>query len=143
VTLNVPGNANNARHMPEEFRSRSAALARWLEQSFSLARESRMRAVVLFMQANPWAAPTGRYFGYRELIAVLAKEARAFEGEVLLVHGDTHRYRVDAPLRDPTTGAPVENFTRVEVFGSPGMNWVRIRVTEHAGRITFEVTPGN
>jgi hypothetical protein len=143
VTLNVPGNANNARHMPEEFRSRSAALARWLEESFSLARDSRLPAVVLFMQANPWAAPTGRYFGYRELLATLAKEALGFDGEVLLVHGDTHRYRVDAPLRDPATGAPVGNFTRVEVFGSPGMNWVRIRVTEHAGRIAFEVTPGN
>jgi hypothetical protein len=31
----------------------------------------------------------------------------------------------------------------VEVFGSPGMNWVRIRVTDNAGRIGFEVTPGN
>jgi hypothetical protein len=143
VTLNVPGNANNARHMPEEFRSRSAALARWLEQSFSLARASRLPAVVLFMQANPWAAPTGRYFGYRELLATLAKEALAFEGEVLLVHGDTHRFRVDAPLLDPATGTPVENFTRVEVFGSPGMNWVRVRVIDSAGRIGFEVTPGN
>jgi hypothetical protein len=143
VTLNVPGNANNARHMPEEFRSRSAALAWWLEQSFSLARASRLPAVVLFMQANPWAAPTARYFGYRELLATLAKEALGFDGEVLLVHGDTHRFRVDSPLLDPATGAPVENFTRVEVFGSPGMNWVRVRVIDGAARIGFEVTPGN
>jgi hypothetical protein len=143
VTLNVPGNANNARHMPEEFRTRSAAVTRWMEQSFELARGQGLRAVVLFMQANPWAAPAGRYFGYRELLATLAMAAPGFPGEVLLVHGDTHRYRVDAPLRDPATGAPVANFTRVEVFGSPGMNWVRIRVTDNAGRIGFEVTPGN
>ncbi|MGH9577733.1 MAG: hypothetical protein ACRD3R_09875, partial [Terriglobales bacterium] len=125
VTLNVPGNANNARQMPEEFRSRSAAVARWLERSFGVARGDKLRAVVLFMQANPWASPTGRYFGYRELLATLAKETLGFDGEVLLVHGDTHRFRVDSPLRDPATGAPVANFTRVEVFGSPGMNWVR------------------
>lgn len=143
VTLNVPGGANNARLMPDEFRSRSAAVARWMEQSFTLARESKLRAVVLFMQANPWAAPTGRYFGYRELITALAKETLGFDGEVLLVHGDTHRYRVDSPLRDPATGVPFANFTRVEVFGSPGLNWVRIRVTDDAGRIGFEVTPGN
>jgi hypothetical protein len=31
----------------------------------------------------------------------------------------------------------------VEVFGSPGMNWVRIRVIEDGKRIGFEVTPGN
>lgn len=143
ATLNVPGNANNARHMPEEFRRRSAAVARWLEQSFDLARRDRLPAVILFMQANPWAAPTGRYFGYRELLAALGKESLAFHGEVMLVHGDTHRYRVDAPLRDPATDAPIANFTRVEVFGSPGMNWVRIRVTDDAGKIGFEVTPGN
>jgi len=143
VTLNVPGGANNARLMPDEFRSRSAAVARWMEQSFKLAREAKLGAVVLFMQANPWAAPTGRYFGYRELIAALGKETLAYDGEVLLVHGDTHRYRVDSPLRDPATGGPLANFTRVEVFGSPGLNWVRIRVSDYEGRISFEVTPGN
>ena len=143
VTLNVPGGANNARLMPEEFRRRSAAVARWLEQSFNFARGERLRAVVIFMQANPWASPSNRYFGYRDLLAALARETLGFDGEVLLVHGDTHRYRVDAPLRDPATGVPVANFTRVEVFGSPGMNWVRIRVAAEAGRVSFEVTPGN
>jgi hypothetical protein len=142
LTLNVPGNSNNARHMPEEFRSRSAAVARWLEQSFNFARGERLRAVVIFMQANPWASPTNRYFGYRELLATMAKETLGFDGEVLLVHGDTHRFRVDSPLRDPATGAAIANFTRLEVFGSPGMNWVRIRVVEDAKRVGFEVTPG-
>ena len=143
VTLNVPGNANNARQMPEEFRRRSAVVARWLEQSFNLARGDRLRAVVIFMQANPWTSPTSRYFGFRQLLAAMAKETLGFDGEVLLVHGDTHRFRVDAPLHDPATGALVANFTRVEVFGSPGMNWVRIRVIEDAKRVGFEVTPGN
>jgi hypothetical protein len=95
------------------------------------------------MQANPWASPTNRYFGFRELLATMAKETLGFDGEVLLVHGDTHRFRVDSPLRDPASGALVANFTRVEVFGSPGMNWVRIRVTENAGQVSFEATPGN
>ena len=143
ATLNVPGHDNNARRMPEEFRSRSAAVGKWLQQSFNLARGDRLRAVVIFMQANPWISPTGRYFGFRELLATMAKETLGFDGEVLLVHGDTHRFRVDAPLHDPATGALVANFTRVEVFGSPGMNWVRIRVIEDAERVGFEVTPGN
>jgi len=142
VTLNVPGPDNNARHMPEEFRSRSAAVARWLEQSFNIARGDRLRAMVIFMQANPWVSPTSRYFGFRELLATMARETLGFDGEVLLVHGDTHRFRVDSPLRDPASGSPVANFTRVEVFGSPGMNWVRIRVIENGERVRFEVTPG-
>jgi hypothetical protein len=143
VTLNVPGNANNARILPDEYRRRSVAVNRWLSQSFELARSDRLRAVVVFMHADPWVSPSGRYFGYRELLAGLTRETLDFDGEVLLVHGDTHRFRVDAPLSDRVSGAPVMNFTRVEVHGSPGMNWVRIRVSEDGGRIRFEVTPGN
>jgi hypothetical protein len=143
VTLNVPGSYNNAHLMPEEFRDRSAAVGRWLEQSFELARKTGLRAVVVLMQANPWASPTNRYFGFRELLSTMTKETLGFDGEVLLVHGDTHRFRADSPLRDPATGAPFANFTRVEVFGSPSMNWVRIRVIEDAGRVRFEVTPGS
>jgi len=143
VTLNVPGGANNARHMPEEFRDRNAAAILWLEQAFRLARGDGSSAVVVLMQANPWASPTGHYFGYRELLSALARETRAFRGEVLLVHGDTHRHRVDRPLRDPADDAPLANFTRVEVFGYPTMNWVRIRVGDEGGRVRFEVTPGS
>lgn len=143
VTLNVPGPDNNARLMPEEFRHRGAAVDEWLKQSFSLARADELRAVVVLMQGNPWASPTGRYFGYRELLAALASETREFHGEVLLVHGDTHRHRVDRPLRDPANGTPIANLLRVEVFGSPSMNWVRVRVSEEAGRVRFVVTPGS
>lgn len=143
VTLNVPGPDNNARLMPEEFRHRSAAVGDWLEQSFGLARGNRLRAVVVLMQANPWTSPTSRHFGFRELLSVLTRQAGEFDGEVLLVHGDSHRYRVDRPLRDPASGAPLANFTRVEVFGYPTMNWVRIRVAERDGRVRFSVDPGS
>lgn len=143
VTLNVPGGANNARLMPEEFRSRNAAGIQWLGEAFRLARADGTGAIVVFMQANPWASPSSHYFGYRELLSALARETRDYRGEVLLVHGDTHRHRVDRPLRDPAGGAPLTNFTRVEVFGYPTMNWVRVRVSEEGGRMRFEVTPGS
>ncbi len=143
VSLNVPGHDNNALHMPEEFRSRSAAVDQWLEQSFAMARRDRLRAVVVLMQANPWFGGTWADIGFRDLLRRFSAESRAFDGEVLLVHGDTHRYRVDQPLRDPATGTPVTNFTRVEVFGSHNINWVRIRASERAGRIVFEATQGS
>ena len=142
ITLNAPGPYNNARAMPEEFRKRGAAQREWLEQAFDRARADGNRAVVIAMQANPWVSPSSRYFGYRELLAAFAAEARRYSGEVLLVHGDTHRYRVDRPLRDPDSKALVANFTRVEVHGHPAMNWTRIRVTEDAGRVRFDVSPG-
>ena len=143
VALNVPGGANNARHDPAEFRARSAAVALWLRESFRIAHGAKLPAIVIFMHANPWASPTGRYFGYRELLTALDAETRGFQGEVLLVHGDTHRHRVDRPAVHPDGGAPPANFTRVEVFGYPTMNWVRIRITEEAGRARFTVSPGS
>jgi len=45
--------------------------------------------------------------------------ALAFGKPVLFVNGDTHLYKLDKPLADPQTGRPLENFTRVVVFGSP------------------------
>ena len=46
---------------------------------------------------------------------------------VLFVHGDTHTYRVDRPFRDEK-GDRVPNLTRLEVYGSPQVGWVRVTV---------------
>ena len=122
---------------------RNAAALQWLRQSFQAARKDAAPAMVIFLHANPWASPSARFFGFRELLAALDAETRKFSGEVLLVHGDTHRHRVDRPAIHPDGGAPPANFTRVEVFGYPVMNWVRIRVSEEAGRVSFSVSPGS
>ena len=143
VTLTAPGPDNTARAIPEEFSRRSVAIREWLVEGFRLARDRRLRAVVVVMHANPWRLPGQPRRGFGELLATLSAETRKFGGEVLLVHGDTHQYRVDRPLREPDNSAPLANFMRVEVFGSPFANWVRIRVSEEAGRISFEVTPGS
>ena len=50
-------------------------------------------------------------------------------GKVLLVHGDTHRYRDDEPL---------PGLRRVEVYGSPSVRWARARI-ERAGAKLFNV----
>lgn len=142
VTLNAPGPSNNVR-MPEEHSRRSAAIREWLQGSFQHARTKSLSAVVVLMQANPWGFSGHPRRGFAELVGTLSAQARNFPGEVLLVHGDTHRYRVDRPLSDPASGAPLANFTRVEVFGSPEMNWVRVKVLGDAGRIRWEVTPGS
>jgi len=141
VTLNAPGPDNNSR-MAEEHARRGNAIEEWITQSFALARSRGARAVVFFMQGNPWAAAGQPRRGFARMLGTLASATRAFKGEVLLVHGDTHFYRVDQPWRDAAGGA-IANFTRVEVFGYPVMNWVRIRVSEEAGRIRFTATPGS
>lgn len=143
VTLNVPGGGNNMRRMPQEFAARNAAVREWLRLSFAVARARKLRGVVVMMQANPWAGPPPQRRGYEDLVNELAAEIRNFSGAVALIHGDTHRFRVDNPLPRPGSRKPLPNFTRIEVFGSPTVNWVRVRVTEKDGRLRFEATPGN
>jgi len=38
--------------------------------------------------------------------------------------------------------APLRNLTRVEVFGSPRVDWVRVRAVDTGGRVTFAFSPG-
>ena len=53
---------------------------------------------------------------------------------VVLVHGDSHYFRIDKPLgRVPTGRAatevpPIENFTRVEPFGFTSHHWIQVTV---------------
>ena len=142
VTLNVPGHDNNVGVL-EEFRARSTAVDQWLAQSFDVARQARLHGVAIFMQANPWFGLMRTDTGFRDLMRRLASESSRFDGAVLLVHGDTHRPIVDQPLVDPDTGAPIRNFTRVEVFGSPNINWVKIRVHDRGTRVEFEASQGS
>jgi len=133
ATLNLPGGNNNRGRGAEpsaEFRGRMAANRAWLEEAFQRAREENAAALFLFFHANPgWerGADSGPRDGYREFRAQLAESARAFGRPVVAVHGDTHTFRVDQPLRDPR-GEPVAGVTRIESFGSPAMGWVRVEL---------------
>lgn len=143
ATLNVPGGDDNRGRMPEEAERRGRAVHAWTMEAFRIARERALPGVVLLMQTNPWARSGAPRRSYAALLALFAAQARAYDGEVLIVHGDTHRHRVDQPLVDPETRQPLRNVTRVEVFGSPAVNWVRVRVAHAEGRVRFDATPGD
>jgi hypothetical protein len=143
VTINVPGGDNNRGRDRAEFRVRDAAIRRWIEESFGRARAQRLAGVVIVMQANPWAAAGERQRGYAPLLDALRTQTTGFPGEVLLIHGDTHRFRVDQPLVDTDTGQRIANFTRIEVFGSPNVNWARVRVHETGSGVKFSAEPGS
>lgn len=79
--------------------------------------------------------------GFEDLLEALAEESSSFERPVLLLHGDTHVYRLDKPLVNPPGDAPVvRNLTRVETFGSPDVGWVRVTVEPRDPEL-FTVTP--
>ena len=47
---------------------------------------------------------------------------------MILVHGDSHYFRIDKPLNRIDSSLNVYNFTRVETFGSSNVNWLRVVV---------------
>ena len=141
ATLNVPGGGNNKR-MPEEFVARNQATQAWVSAIFGHARAEGRRAVVLAMQANPFGGDGRAGASYAGLMHTLTRETLNFKGEVLLIHGDTHRFRMDQPLYDAPSKRFVRNFTRLEVFGYPFMNWVRVRVGNQNGTVNFAASPG-
>lgn len=147
VTLNVPG-GNNNREVDDaspEFDARNPVVIDWIKQGFAKARQDRLAGIVLVMQANPdfphFAAGLG-HSGYRELLETLRSETLAFDGQVLLVHGDSHWQRVDQPLRHPASGQPIANFTRAETYGYPIMGWVKVVIDDTDPRtFRFEARP--
>jgi hypothetical protein len=142
ATLNVPGSNNNMR-MRDEWAARERALLHWLETTFALARTQGLGAVVVAMQANPFLRSAAVKDGYQALLNALARESQKFKGEVLLIHGDTHHYRFDQPLVDARSQRHVPNFSRLEVFGYPFVNWVRVRVSQRSGKVSFSASPGS
>lgn len=148
VAINVPGSSNNIGKKlrpSEEFVARARANSAWLASSFARARRDRLTGIVIAMQGDPGfeAASTGNPArGYRELLQLLGAESRAFGGQVLLIHGDSHIHRLDRPMRNPSNGALAANFRRLIVYGSPFMGWDKISVDdERADPFSFEARP--
>jgi hypothetical protein len=146
VALNVPGSNNNLGRddaMDAEHAGRMAANLEWLADATRRASAPGVRGLIVFAHADPsFERPARRRDGYARFREALATHAARLEKPLLLVHGDGHRYRVDQPLRDRATGSRLANFTRLEVFGAPQVNWVRIDVDPANPRL-FAIAPGS
>lgn len=123
---------------------RTAAAAAWVDETFAVATASGAGGVVLFTHAFPDAAaysPEHRA-AFDPYLKSLEEQVAAFDGQVLLVHGDNHEYTVDQPLADRRTGSLLDNFTRLQVMGSPDVGWVRVVMGFDGNGIpTFDFTP--
>jgi len=164
--LNVPGSNNNVILSAKECTNKSArtaaqcdasnaeylerdeANAKWLEQTFKVAKDNNSRGVVLVIQADPgfdWPetedvdeSQMPMFSGYRNFIANVIAHTEKFNGQVLLVHGDTHFFKMDKPLYSPTK--VLSNLTRVQTFGSPVLHWVKVTVNPASEQV-FTVHP--
>ena len=145
-----------------EFVMRDAANIAWLRSSFQLARQIGAPGIMITIQANMGfdipetlvneltdvsyrARPTPDALdGFDAFIKVLADETRAFKGQVVLVHGDTHVFQIDKSFLDQSH--VIQNFTRVETFGSGNPHWVKATVNPNSRNVfSFEpmIVPGN
>lgn len=145
VGLHMVGSNNNLGRTPEadaEYRERNAANLAWLQQAFALAKRRGYKGIMLITQANPWfqdnhwtaanrrdqrvAEPdAAKTSGYKDFVDALVVEVAAFDKPVVLVHGDSHYFRIDKPLFHSDGKRTRENFTRVETFATPNVHWLR------------------
>ena len=134
ATLHIVGSNNNRpTTLPdgtvigneEEYRARNAANLEWLAETFDEAEEDGSPAVMLVIQANPFEEDTAEPSGFSDFKDALEREVVAFDRPVVLVHGDSHTFRIDKPVISEER--PL-NFTRVETFGNPDVHWVRAKV---------------
>lgn len=112
---------------------RSRAGEVWVREAFRVAREGKAPALVIAFQADPWltSAPVYENGPLDWLRAAIGEEARTFSGQVLVVHGDSHRLTIDTPYRradiDRGTTSGM-NVTRLQVPGWPDHRAVRVDV---------------
>lgn len=117
-----------------EFQGREAAALAWVDTVFDQAKADSSAGVLIAIQANPLfeTAPNVQArLGFNRFIDKLRARTVAFGKPVLLTHGDSHYFRLDKPLTAPVVpsgAAMLENFTRLENFGTPSIHWVEVTV---------------
>jgi hypothetical protein len=117
-----------ARQRAEEL-ARKAAVLEWLHDGFAYATRIGAKGVMVIQQADlnfnneQHLSDTRSYDAFADYINALRAETLAFDGQVALVHGDSHYFKVDKPLNRPN-GAVLANFIRVETFGARNTHWV-------------------
>lgn len=160
VTLHVTGSNNGLGRSPQgdaEFAERNNANMTWLRQAFAHARSSNSRAIMIMQQGNmfpefpPFPGKPMTPSGFTDLRTLLEQEATSFQNPVVLVNGDSHYFRIDNPFRKgASTGQrpppSLENFLRVETFGTPNHHWLHVTVDPNDPNVfTFRprIVPAN
>lgn len=169
VTANIPGGSNNDEDLwntgafgsiksapqLQEVAQRTAADLRWLETAFAVAKAHGDKAVLIVEQADMWdldgTGPSLAHIaGYEPFIAKIAALAKDFAKPVLLVNGDSHKFRSDNPLLDNapcvvetgsgTTVAPCadDNYDNHPYYAAGVPNFHRLVV--HGSTLPLEYT---
>ncbi|MGH8573813.1 MAG: hypothetical protein ACREX8_14745, partial [Gammaproteobacteria bacterium] len=149
---------------PAEWGARDAATNEWLRETFAVAKRRESAGVMLIAQGNPGfdqADPTRAPVrdpatlepedGFTNFLRALRQETIDFARPVVLVHGDSHYFRVDKPLLD-AAGNRIQTFTRAETPGDNAQSqnndvqWLSVEVDPRDPEVFAfkqEVVPAN
>ena len=139
-----------------EYKARDAANVAWINKGFAKAVTDGSAGVIVVVQANmDWegyardaAAPNNENTAaFANVKQALLTNTIKFKKPVLLQNGDEHWYQVDMPMNETAgklvekdKGSLVENFTRVQTFGSGFNHWVELIIDPRAENLwTFKV----
>jgi len=127
-----------------EFAARDAANVAWINKGFMKAQADRSNGVIVVVQADmDWEGFAAGFAmpntecsnAYDADKQALLTNALSFKKPVLLQNGDQHWYQLDMPMNETKgllvqkdKGNLVENFTRVQTFGSGFNHWVELNV---------------
>ncbi len=139
-----------------EYKARDAANVAWINKGFAKAVTDGSIGVIVCVQANmDWegfsrdaAAPNNENSAaFAAVKQALLTNTLKFKKPVLLQNGDEHWFQVDMPMNETAgklierdKGSLVENFTRVQTFGSGFNHWVELIIDPRAANLwTFKV----
>ena len=139
-----------------EYKARDAANVAWIAKGFAKAKEDESVGVIILLQADmDWegyarnaASPnnenTAAFAATKQAILT---GTLAFAKPVLLQNGDSHWFQVDMPMNETAgklvegdKGTLVENFTRVQTFGSGFNHWVELTIDPRSETL-WTITP--
>lgn len=134
VNIHIPGSNNNnegSESAIKEYIDRNQANLAWIDQAFNLATQRNMNGIIFAYQADMFYKPsqlTGSDSGYRDTLESLISRSELFKKPVLLIHGDSHRLKIDQPLYRKNQKKVLENVLRLQVMGADQVQAVEVQV---------------
>jgi hypothetical protein len=125
--------------------ARKAADLHWLDEGFAYAKRVGAKGILIDWQADPnfnneqHLSNTHDWDAFPDYVNALRNETMNFSGQVALVHGDSHYFKIDKPINLPSGGV-LANFTRVETFGARQTHWVKATIDRRDPNL-FEFSP--
>ena len=147
VTLNIQGSNDNkgfdAANDREQAERTEANIA-WLKHAMISAKSDDIAGLAIFLQANPGfeeSTASVQKSGFNDFLRAFDATAVTFGKPILFAHGDSHQFRVE-PYLSPIDKHPILNVTRVEGYGSPFVNWIKITVDANNRVTPFVIKSG-